>query len=127
MIKSKKEIAYVDDNKDCLLVVQSAFEDLGYEIDIFDDPIQFYQVKHEYKIVISDFEMPGLNGQEFVKLLKEKFPRVKTILYSGVVDEIRDLNLEIDSFLCKPIEFESLLKTVKFLLYEYDNQYKQEA
>lgn len=119
------EIAYIDDNQDCLDIIKSAFEDMGVEIDIFDDPIQFYNIKKEYKIVISDFDMPGLNGQDFITLLKEKYPRTKTIIYSGIVDEIDIKNLEIDSFLLKPMEFESLMKVVRYLLFEYNNQYDQ--
>lgn len=121
------EIAYVDDNQDCLDIIQSAFEDLNIKIDTFDDAIQFYNFNKEYKIVISDFDMPALNGQDFITLLKEKFPRTKTIIYSGIADQIDIKNLEIDSFLLKPMEFESLLKVVKFLLYEYNNENQLEA
>lgn len=121
------EIAYIDDNKDCLTVIQSAFDSMGYKIDTFDDPIEFYNMKKEYKVVISDFDMPNLNGQEFIGLLKEKYPKVKTIIYSGVVDEIKDLDLQIDNFLFKPIQFDSLLKVVKFLLFEYNNENRLEA
>lgn len=121
------DIAYVDDNKDCLVVVQAAFKEAGIDINIYDDPVQFYSQNKEYKLVISDFDMPSINGQEFIKLVKERNPKVKTIIYSGIVDEIKELNLEIDSFLFKPMEFESLLKVVKFLLYEYENQNKIQA
>jgi two-component system response regulator ChvI len=120
-------IAYVDDNKDCLAVVQAAFEEIGIQVDIYDDPIQFYDRNLEYKVIISDFDMPNLNGQEFIKLIKERNSKVKTIIYSGMMDEIKELNLEIDTFLFKPLEFESLLKVVRFLLFEYDNENKDSA
>lgn len=116
------DIAYIDDNKECLEIIKDAFEEIDILIDTFDDPIQFYNIKKEYKLVISDFDMPSLNGQEFLKLLKEKYPRVKTIIYSGMVDQIEELNLQVDTFLFKPLEFESLLKVVKFLLYEYEKE-----
>ncbi|MAX65511.1 MAG: response regulator [Bacteriovoracaceae bacterium] len=121
------EIAYIDDNKDCLLVVQKAFHEVGIKIDIYDDPIQFYHIKKQYKLIISDFDMPNLNGQDFLKLIRERHPGVKTIIYSGMVEEIKDLNLDIDSFLSKPSQFESLLKIAKFLLYEYNNENKLKA
>jgi FixJ family two-component response regulator len=124
---SMVEIAYVDDNKDCLEAVQIAFDDIGIKVDIYDDPIEFYHTAKEYKVIISDFDMPNLNGQEFIKLIKEKDSRLKTIIYSGVVAEIKDLHLEIDSFLAKPVEFSSLLKAVRYLLFEYNNQNKKQA
>ena len=120
------EIAYIDDNRDCLEIIQSAFDALDIKIDIYDDAIQFYNFNKEYKVVISDFEMPGLNGQDFITILKEKFPKIKTVIYSGVVDAIPNKNLSIDAFLAKPMEFDSLLKSVRFLLYAYDNENKQE-
>ena len=96
------DIAYIDDNKECLEIVKDAFNEINIPIDIFDDPIQFYNINKEYKLVISDFDMPNLNGQEFLKLLKEKYPRVKTVIYSGMVDQIEELNLQVDTFLFKP-------------------------
>ncbi|MFT6633606.1 MAG: DNA-binding NtrC family response regulator [Bacteriovoracaceae bacterium] len=121
------DIAYIDDNRDCLLVVQTAFKDIGLNVDIYDDPIQFYNKNVEYKLIISDFDMPNLNGQEFIQLVKEKMPKVKTIIYSGMMNEIKELNLEIDSFLFKPLEFDSLLKVVRFLLFEYDGENIKQA
>ena len=119
------DIAYIDDNMDCLEIVKTAFNELGLSLDIYDDPVQFYNTKKQYKLIISDFYMPDINGQDFIKLIKEKDPRVKTILYTGAIEEIKDLiemRAEFDSFLQKPLDFESLTKVVKFLLYEYDNQ-----
>jgi two-component system OmpR family response regulator len=121
------DIAYIDDNKDCLEVVQIAFEEIGYKIDIYDDPIEFYNIDKAYKVVISDFEMPNLDGQELINLIKEKDSKIKTIIYSGVVKDIKDLNLDIDTFLAKPLEFKSLLKVVKYLLFEYNSQLKKQA
>ena len=114
------DIAYIDDNRDCLEIIQSAFEAIDIEIDIYDDAIQFYNFKREYKVVISDYEMPGLNGHDFITILKEKFPKIKTVIYSGAVDTIQNKNVQIDAFLSKPMEFDSLLKSVRFLLYAYD-------
>lgn len=119
------DIAYIDDNKDTLEIVKAAFSELGLEIDIYDDPVQFYNFDKQYKLVISDYDMPNLNGQDFLKLLKEKYPKIKTVIYSGIVEEIKHLNTEIDSYLAKPMDFESLLKVVRFLIFEYDKVNKE--
>lgn len=121
------DIAYVDDDKDCLEIIESSFADIGIEIDIFDDAIEFYNFGKEYKVLISDYEMPGMNGEEFITLLKERFPKTKTLIYSGIIDKVDFKNLEIDAFLHKPMEFESLMKNVKYLLFEYNKQNKDSA
>lgn len=121
------DVAYIDDNKDCLEIVQMGMADMGIAIDIYDDPIQFYNMQKEYKVVISDYEMPGLNGQDFITLLKDKYPKIKTVIYSGIVDTMPKKDMRIDSFLLKPSEFESLHKVLKFLLFAYDKENKETA
>lgn len=120
-------IAYIDDNRDCLTVIKLAFEEIGMDIEIYDDPIQFYNQDKEYQLIISDYDMPQMNGQEFIGLLKKKYPKTKTIIYSGVVQEIQDKDVQIDTFLLKPLEFESLLKAVKYLLFAYEKENLKEA
>ena len=117
-----KNVAYIDDNKECLEIVKDSFSQKGIEIDIFDDPIFFYNSKECYKVVISDFHMPILNGQDFLKLLKERDPKTKTIIYSGMVEGIETKSLEIDTFLSKPLDFEMLFNVVRFLMHAYDKE-----
>lgn len=122
------EIAYVDDDQDCLDIVKLSFKEAGIEVDIFDDPIDFYNKDHHYKILISDYEMPCLNGQDFLKIVKEKHPKLKTVIYSGVVETIDiSQSMNVDTFLSKPIEFSTLLKTVRFLLHAYNKEASQAA
>lgn len=116
------EIAYIDDNKECLDVTKMAFNSHGVNIDTYDDPIQFYNSNKYYKVVISDFQMPNLDGQEFIKLLKEKNNNIKTIIYSGVVAQIENKLSNIDMYLSKPLEFERLIKGAKYLLHEYNQK-----
>ncbi len=121
-----KNIAYIDDNKECLEIVKDFFSQKGIEIDIFDDPIFFYNTKECYKVVISDFYMPIINGQDILKLLKERNPRIKTIIYSGMVEGIEVKNLDIDTYLSKPLDFDMLFNVVRFLMHEYDKETQSE-
>ncbi len=120
-------IAYVDDNCECLALMKMAFKAVGLEIDTFDGPVSFCHAGREYPLVICDYYMPHINGQDFISLLKTKYPKTKTILYSGVLEDIEQLDLNIDTFLSKPTEFEHLLKATKYLLYEYQQENKKRA
>jgi len=46
--------------------------------------------KHKFDLIISDFRMPGLNGQQFYELATQKYPRLATrivFLTGDVVNE----------------------------------------
>ena len=69
-------------------------------------------------IMLSDFYMPGINGLEAAKLVREVCPDVKVILLSGQASAIEFLDrLEKPDFdfrlLAKPIRPEVLLATLR--------------
>jgi len=67
-------------------------------------------------ILISDWLMPGISGDEFVRSLHETRPKLRSILVSGKSDEdeIRRLCEEagLAGFLSKPISSEELFALI---------------
>src|SRR6478672_12611279 len=99
----------------------------------FTDPIkalEHFQVnEHAYVVVISDFKMPGLNGIEFLKKIKDSNPFVRTILMTAF--EIEDRIFReytkrkiINAFIQKPIGLHDLIKEVNTQLEYYEQQKK---
>jgi CheY-like chemotaxis protein len=41
----------------------------------------------EVIFIISDWLMPGMKGDEFIEIVKERYPEIKTILITGLADE----------------------------------------
>jgi CheY-like chemotaxis protein len=41
----------------------------------------------EVILIISDWLMPGMKGDEFIAIIKERHPEIKTILITGLADE----------------------------------------
>lgn len=67
-------------------------------------------------LVITDHQMPGMNGPEFVEQLRDKLPVVPVIVLSGYVDvepEYDGLNI---LFRAKPIAPEQLISLASSLL-----------
>ena len=67
----------------------------------------------DYNIVISDMRMPGMNGNEFVKKVKEIKSEVKVILMSTFEITDREFHkglqsVKIDAFLQKPFSIKQL-------------------
>ena len=80
-------------------------------------------------LVISDFKMPGLNGMEFLKKIKELNRFVRTILMTAFTIEdkvFREYTKKkiINSFVQKPIAIDDLLKEVDIQLHSYEMQKK---
>jgi DNA-binding NtrC family response regulator len=105
----------------------------GITIFTFTDPIlalEHFQVnEYAYVLVISDFKMPGLNGMEFLKKIKELNRFVRTILMTAftIEDKVyREYTKKkiINAFLQKPIGIHDILKEVDTQLHSYEMQKK---
>jgi len=127
-------ICIVDDDPDIILLFHDALKSIsGITIFTFTDPIlalEHFQVnEYAYVLVISDFKMPGLNGMEFLKKIKELNRFVRTILMTAfqIEDKVfREYTKEkiINAFLQKPIGIHDLLKEVNTQLHSYEMQKK---
>jgi DNA-binding NtrC family response regulator len=67
----------------------------------------------KHTIVISDIRMPGMNGYEFVRKVKEYDPKVKVILMSAFEIQQREFHnmlpdIKVDAFLQKPFSIQLL-------------------
>ena len=134
MSANNRIVSIVDDDPDVSLFFHEALRTIaGITIFSFTDPIlalEHFQVNgYAYVAVISDFKMPGLNGMEFLKKIKESNRFVRTILMTAfTIDD--DLFQEytkmkiIDGFLQKPIGLHDLIKEVNTQLDSYEVQKK---
>jgi two-component system chemotaxis response regulator CheY len=89
----------------------SGNEALGY----LDDNI------HETKIVLSDINMPGMNGLELLQNIKQNYdmPHPAVIMITAYGDEQnfnQARNLGADGFLTKPVDFSALKEKIRSLI-----------
>ena len=75
-----------------------------------------YAKEHHPDIVITDIKMPGMDGLEMVKALKEEYDKFSSIVITGF-DEFQyaqqALRLGAADILLKPIENKELVETVR--------------
>lgn len=69
-------MSIVDDDLDIVLLFHNALKSIsGFTIFTFTDPImalEHFQVnEYAYVLVISDYKMPGLDGMEFLRKIKD--------------------------------------------------------
>jgi len=127
-------VSIVDDDPDIILLFHEALKSIsGITIFTFTDPIlalEHFQVnEYAYVLVISDFRMPGLNGVEFLKQVRDINRFVRTIMMTAFeIDHqtFRDYIKKkiINAFLQKPIGIHDLIKEVDTQLHSYEMQKK---
>ncbi len=114
-------IMIVDDEFDIISVFKQGLEHKGFRVFGFTEPalaLEHFQTNYKkYGLVISDCRMPGINGYELVKKVKEIKSGVKVFLMTAF--EINDVEfrsvlpkVEIEGFLQKPISLANLVSTV---------------
>ena len=130
--KSSKLVAIIDDELDITVLFRDAIRGIrGISIFTFTDPIMalehFKINRKDYRLIVSDLRMPGINGIELLKRIKELNPLVRTILMTAFEfdDELFQQYAEkqiINGFLQKPILLKDLVKEVDNQLHIYQLQ-----
>ena len=77
---SGRSVLVVDDDYDAGQNLGDILTDLGYQVDVANDPLFALQMALEknYDIALLDFKMPGMDGLTLARKLKEQ--RCSTIL-----------------------------------------------
>ena len=102
-------ILHVDDNTDFLKITKHYLEkqsEKTIKVDSFDNPeLVLSQLdQKEYDVIVSDLEMPGLNGLDLLTQLREKYPQYPFIMFTGRGREevaIQALNLGVNYYIKK--------------------------
>jgi CheY-like chemotaxis protein len=62
-------------------------------------------------LILSDINMPGMNGLELLKIVKERYPQLKVYMitaYGDAESHQRAVEYGCDDYLTKPIDFKVL-------------------
>lgn len=120
-MKPQKSILIVDDEATLRRVLEVALTKAGYCTRTAENAIEaLRQLEEEsFDLVISDVTMPGMNGYQFQKQLKQRFPNVPIILvtaYGTIQHAVSSMREGAFDFLTKPVDLEQLKKVVKCAL-----------
>lgn len=125
------KILVVDDEKDLELLIKQRFRkqirEQEYEFTFAingNDALGKLKEREDVSIVLTDINMPEMDGLTLLNKLNETKPLVKSVIVSayGDMDNIRAaMNRGAFDFLCKPINFDDLTLTLKKTV-QYVNQ-----
>ena len=123
----KLTILYVEDDLQTQEEVAKTLRRIFKEVYIADNGskgLDFFYQNHP-DIVLTDIQMPRLNGLDMAKIIKKNSPHTPIIIATAFNEEhyfIEAIEEGIDSFLLKPIDkdklFQALLKNIGYIAYQ---------
>lgn len=116
----KRTVLYVDDSPVMHHFVKTALKDSGYNLIEASDGAEGYEkyCEHLPNIIVTDIEMPNMNGLELCRKIKENnegrfIPIVILSSKSQPIDIDTAFNYGADDYLVKPVSPENLLEKIK--------------
>jgi two-component system, probable response regulator PhcQ len=125
-----RRVMLVDDEVLVLRALQRTMrpllQDVGVQIETFYDPEQALLrcAEVSFDVVMSDYRMPGLNGAEFLQMVKSLQPDAVRLVLSASTDFAEVSNAinraEVFRYVAKPWEAEDLKKIFLLAFERYD-------
>src|SRR6478672_11237821 len=112
------DILLVDDDQDTCASMSDIFLDLDYTVDLAHDGPGALELsgRHQYRLALLDYNMPGMDGLELCRRLKNAQPSVVVALitaYSSIATTGAAAETGVWCFLLKPVNFSVLMPLVK--------------
>lgn len=113
-----KRILMADDNKAVQDIVSEFLEFLGYEVALAVNGIEALAVflASTFDLVLTDLEMPAMDGLSLAGYIKERSPSTPVILLTGADRETVRKKVEkgpVDSVIFKPFMLADLQRSVQ--------------
>lgn len=118
-----KNILIVDDEENARIGLSKLLIEEGYLVSAAGDGIEaldFLQA-NQYQLVITDIDMPRMNGMTFLNELNHKHPGLNVIMMTalgGIETYVEAMNLGVYEYLHKPIKLDDLKSVMRKLSLE---------
>ncbi len=113
-----KKILIVDDEENARLGLSKLLAQEGYEVESVANGLEALEFLGQKKVnlVISDINMPQMNGLAFLRELNRHHPDMQVIMitaYGGVESYLEAMNLGAFEYIHKPVKLEELKSVMK--------------
>jgi DNA-binding response OmpR family regulator len=119
-------IMVVDDDDDVLLSIKIGLEEKGFKVHSFNTGKSAFEAfEHHpldyYDLVLTDINMPDMNGFALYLCLKEKKPSLKIVFMTAFdipMEEFRAVvpSVELNDIVKKPISISDLATRIRYVL-----------
>ena len=119
--KAMFKILVVEDERDLNKTVCSFLNHSGYEAVGCLSAVEAYDamVDNVFDLIVSDIMMPGIDGFEFAKNVRELNENIPILFMSAkddIVSKQRGFRIGVDDYMVKPIDFDELFLRIGALL-----------
>ena len=117
----ERKLLIVEDEKKIANALKKGLSENGYHVGMaFDGLIgRKLFLSHSYDLVILDINLPGLNGYELCKIIRNHNQQVPVIMLTALSsseDKIEGFDAGADDYVIKPFEFKELQVRIRALL-----------
>jgi CheY-like chemotaxis protein len=120
-LRKKGQLLVVDDDKSIQVVLSRTLSFMGHDVTLAGNGLEAMSLflTGSYDLVMTDFQMPLMNGGELSRLVKEQSPSTPVVVVTGTSEDkvLEKLNTNcVDSIIVKPFKLEEIEQTVQRLL-----------
>lgn len=120
-MSSVKNILIVDDEENARLGLSKLLAQEGFAVDCVAngyEALEFLK-KQKVELIISDINMPEMNGLAFLRELHRNYPGIHVIMitaYGGVESYLEAMNLGAFEYIHKPVKLDELKSVIHKLV-----------
>lgn len=114
-----KRILVVDDEENIRMLYQEELQEEGYEVVTASNGIEALETlsKEPFDLVTLDIRMPGMDGINTVRAIKDKYRNIVVILVTAYGEYKQDFSTwASDAYIVKSADLSELKSTIKSIL-----------
>jgi two-component system response regulator (stage 0 sporulation protein F) len=120
MTMSNRRVLVVDDEPEVTFALEAFFSGKGYQMMTALDGSEAIQSLRQFPIdlVVLDMKMPGVNGLEVLKYIREHCPQTKVVVVTAYDVQFQEAvqKIGVEGFLLKPFGIQALTQTIERVL-----------
>ena len=118
---SKARILAVDDQRYFRELVEGLLQDEGFEVTTAASGEEALHIldREDFDVIVTDLVLPGIDGTELVRRIRERLPEQDVVVVSGVVDvktAVEAMKLGAIDYILKPFNRAALIDSIEKIL-----------
>lgn len=126
------KIGLAEDDAKIAALIKTGLQEHNYLVSTFPDGVMalFAFQEEAFDLIILDVMMPGMNGIEVCRQIREKNQQVPILMLTAlgsVDDKVLGLNSGADDYIVKPFHFKELLARIEAMLRRHSPSFSQQS
>lgn len=113
------KVLLVDDEDGVLQASGDFLKKFFDTVDLAEDgqkALQKIETSGPYDVLITDLQMPNLNGFQLISAVKDVHSDMYTVIMSGNIDDEQEVSKICNTYLTKPTSFQSMIAMLQQII-----------